>query len=300
MRAHLEGCPACAEDFPACAISSPARADAQIRGQPSPSSSSSVPPLSTDRGCSATTSEPGRASSSRRLISSHCGFSPGRVRCRAKPPRSFSPWRTKTAWPRSSASGQGDPAALLVVAAVPDDHAALVGRALEAVVGDRVVLDLDREALDRWVHRGALGDRPGAHRSVDLEAQVEVVGGGGVLLDDEGAGADAADRELLVALDLDALDLDLGDPRGRRAVARGRRPAPRRPGRGPRRGRARRRPPRCAPSPSRRAGAPRSRVASRKPTPCTVAADDGAATHSRLSRLLASHSSSLPVSSVSS
>ena len=32
------------------------------------------------------------------------------------------------------------------------------------------------------------------------------MGAGGVLLDDERAGADAADRELLVPLDLDALD----------------------------------------------------------------------------------------------
>ena len=52
-------------------------------------------------------SEPGRASSSLRLTSSHCGFAPGRVRWRAKPPRSFSPCRTNTACPRSSASGHG-------------------------------------------------------------------------------------------------------------------------------------------------------------------------------------------------
>ena len=68
--------------------------------------SSSVRPLSTERGCSATMSMPGRASSSRRLTSSHCGFSPARVRWSAKPPRSFSPCSTKTAWPRASASGQ--------------------------------------------------------------------------------------------------------------------------------------------------------------------------------------------------
>ena len=39
-------------------------------------------PLSTDSGRSATMSEPGRASASRRLISSHCGLVPGRVRLR--------------------------------------------------------------------------------------------------------------------------------------------------------------------------------------------------------------------------
>ena len=40
--------------------------------------------------------------------------------------------------------GPGDAAALLVGAAVPDDHAAVAERALEVVVGDRVVLDLRR------------------------------------------------------------------------------------------------------------------------------------------------------------
>ena len=67
--------------------------------------SSSVRPLMTEPGCSATTSEPGCACSSRRLISSHCALAPGRVRCSAKPPRSFSPCSTNTAWPRASASG---------------------------------------------------------------------------------------------------------------------------------------------------------------------------------------------------
>ena len=37
-----------------------------------------------------------------------------------------------------------------------------------------------------------------------------MVSRGGVLLDDEDAGADAADRELLVAFDLGRLDLDAG------------------------------------------------------------------------------------------
>jgi hypothetical protein len=45
-----------------------------------------------------------------------------------------------------------------------------------------------------------------------------VAGGGRVLLDDEGAGADAADRELLVALRLDLLALDALDPGGRRPL----------------------------------------------------------------------------------
>ena len=86
----------------------------------------------TDSGRSVTMSEPGRASSSRRLIKSHCGLAPGRVRWSAKPPCSFSPCRTKTAWPRSSASGQAT-VHLLVGAAVPHDHAAVTERALEVV-----------------------------------------------------------------------------------------------------------------------------------------------------------------------
>ena len=45
-----------------------------------------------------------------------------------------------------------------------------------------------------------------------------MVGGGGVLLDDEDAGADAADRELLVPLGLLRLDLDAGDPGARRPL----------------------------------------------------------------------------------
>ena len=55
---------------------------------------------------------------------------------------------------------------------------------------------------------------------VDLQAQIEVVGGRRVLLDDEGAGADATDGELLVALDLDRLDLHLGNLCQRRAPRR--------------------------------------------------------------------------------
>ena len=44
--------------------------------------------------------------------------------------------------------------------------------------------------------------------AVDLEPQVEVPRRGRVLLDDEPPGADAADRELLVSLDLRRLDVD--------------------------------------------------------------------------------------------
>src|SRR4051812_26887792 len=98
-------------------------------------------------------------------------------------------------------------ATLLVATPVPDDHPAAADLALETVVGERVVLDLDREPLDGRIHRRPLGHCPGAHLAADLEPQVEVMRGGSMLLDDEDAGADPADRELLVALDLDGLDI---------------------------------------------------------------------------------------------
>ena len=86
-------------------------------------------------------------------------------------------------------------------AAVPDDHAAVAERALEVVVAEPVVLDLDRQALGGGVERRALGHRPRAHHAVDLEAHVVVMGGRLMLLHHEHPGAHAADRELLVALD---------------------------------------------------------------------------------------------------
>ena len=228
-----------------------------------------VLPLRTEAGDSATTSEPGSASSSLRLISSHCGFSPGRVRCRAKPPLQLLAVEDEDRVAALQRLRPGNPAALLVAAPVPDDHAAASDPALELVVGDLVVLDLDREAFDRRVHRRALGYRPGAHRPVDLEPEVEVVGGRRVLLDDEDAGADAADRELLVALGLDALDLDRLDPAPPRPLVEERDQLLDRGLRRPRRG-TRTRPSSpfrtqpITPRPSARAT-----VASRKPTPWT-------------------------------
>jgi uncharacterized protein (TIGR02453 family) len=88
-----------ASTLPAAARGRPARARWRS------SSASSVRPLTTDSGRSATTSEPGAAYSSRRLTNSHCGLAPSPVRWRANPPWSFSPRSTNTAWPRSSASG---------------------------------------------------------------------------------------------------------------------------------------------------------------------------------------------------
>jgi hypothetical protein len=65
-----------------------------------------------------------------------------------------------------------------------------------------MVLNLYREALDRWIHRWTLGHRPGAHDAVDLEAHVEVVCGRLMLLHHKNARGHAANRELLVPFDL--------------------------------------------------------------------------------------------------
>ena len=110
--------------------------------------------------------------------------------------------------------GAGNPAALLVFALVPNDRAVPVRRQRPlGHVGIKVVIgDLDRQALDRRVKRWSAWHRPRAHHTVDLESQVVVVRAGLMFGDDEPSGADAADRKLLVALDLDALDLDLGCP----------------------------------------------------------------------------------------
>ena len=173
------------------------------------SSSSSVRPLTTDSGRSAVTSEPGSAASSRRLISSHCAFSPGRVRWSAKPPFSFVPCSTNTACPRVERLGPRDAPALLVAALVPDDRAA--GSARVPSKGSRstswsatsIAIRLTAGSID-----GPFGTAQRAHHAVDLEPQVEVPRRGGVLLDDEPPGADAADRELLVTFDLQLLDVD--------------------------------------------------------------------------------------------
>ncbi len=83
-----------------------------------------------------------------------------------------------------------------VRAGVPHDHGArpvaLADHALEVGVLERVVLDLDREALHARVGRRPLRDGPRAQRPVDLEAEVVVQARGVVLLDDEARRAAAA------------------------------------------------------------------------------------------------------------
>src|SRR5439155_21021190 len=66
------------------------------------------------------------------------------------------------------------------------------------------------QALDGRVHRRPLGHGPRAHHTSDLEAKVEMPASARVLLDDERARADAAKRELLVALDARILHRDAG------------------------------------------------------------------------------------------
>jgi hypothetical protein len=61
-------------------------------------------------------------------------------------------------------------------AAIPDhDRAGAITlryRALELVVVDRMVLDLDREALLGWIKAGPAGYRPALHDPVELEPQI--------------------------------------------------------------------------------------------------------------------------------
>src|SRR5579872_5082741 len=72
---------------------------------------------------------------------------------------------------------------------IPHDHGpgtvARTDRALEVAVRERVVLDLDSEALLPRVSRRALGHGPRAQHSVHLQAEVVMQGRRGVLLDDE-------------------------------------------------------------------------------------------------------------------
>ena len=75
-------------------------------------------------------------------------------------------------------------------AAVPDDHGAGAvlarrDRALEAGVGERMVLDVDRHLHLRRVERRPLRHRPAEQHAVELEAKVVVQAARPVLLDDE-------------------------------------------------------------------------------------------------------------------
>ena len=78
----------------------------------------------------------------------------------------------------------GDPAP-----AVPQEHRAasvlaLGNRALETAVLERMVLDLDRQALFRRVEARTLGHGPAPQNAFHLEAEVVVQPGGRVLLDE--------------------------------------------------------------------------------------------------------------------
>src|SRR3954447_526092 len=75
-------------------------------------------------------------------------------------------------------------------ASIPDDHRpgavlALRDHALPLEVLERMVLGSHREPLVAGIEGGPLRDRPGGEHAVDLEPQVVVLRGGGVLLDRE-------------------------------------------------------------------------------------------------------------------
>jgi len=89
-------------------------------------------------------------------------------------------------------------------AAIPQHHGAaavLAGRddALEAAILDRVVLDMDRQALDGRIEARPLWHRPALQHAVELEPEVVMRPAGHVLLDHEArlggaAGAPRAGR----------------------------------------------------------------------------------------------------------
>ena len=80
-------------------------------------------------------------------------------------------------------------------------------RALETAVVERVILDLDGQALDGVVARGSLGDGPGFQHTIDLDAEVVVQSRRRVSLDQ------IAQRRALLRLRLGALRLrSVGEP----------------------------------------------------------------------------------------
>ncbi len=166
---------------------------------------------------------PGEAYSSRRLISSHCGDRRPGGSAAARSRRGAS--RRGGRRPRGPAERPRPrhAAALLVGPSVP-------GRSVGML--HPVVRDLERHPLDGGIHRRLLRHRPGPQHAVDLEAQVEVRRARVLVpADDEEPGVHPADRELLMALDLDRLRVDPstsaagGPSAGRRPTARPRRVA---------------------------------------------------------------------------
>ena len=130
-----------------------------------------------------------RANSSVALISSHGSCrSPGRfrIRTRCQWPLSFSPCSSKSRWPFACpcADRVGRPGA-----AIPDHHGAaavlaLRDGALELVVFDRMILDVDREPLLARNKARPARHRPAHHHAVEFEPQVVMQPRRVVLLDD--------------------------------------------------------------------------------------------------------------------
>ena len=78
----------------------------------------------------------------------------------------------------------------LPIAAIPELNGAaailaLGDGALEIAVVERMILDLDRQALVVRVERGAAGDRPGLEDAIEFQPQVVVKPRRIMLLDDE-------------------------------------------------------------------------------------------------------------------
>ena len=127
------------------------------------------------------------------MRSSH-SFSFPDIRASVQRPRSLKPKNSTSSLPRASCSSGSVGLDRAVPAAVPDDDraGAVVAwrdHALEVGVLDRVVLDVDGQALLFRAHRRPLRHRPALEHPVHLEAQVVVEAPRRVLLDDEQSAA---------------------------------------------------------------------------------------------------------------
>lgn len=77
-----------------------------------------------------------------------------------------------------------------VVVAIPDQHGAgaifgLGDHVIEVGIGQGMILGGNCQVLALRIGGGALGHGPGLQNAINVEADIVVQGGGGVLLDDE-------------------------------------------------------------------------------------------------------------------
>ena len=104
-----------------------------------------------------------------------CSFSPASV--------NFSSPLRRAASTSSVPSGIQKPRSHSIT--VPPPYSPLGIVPFEVAIVERVVLDLDSEALVCRIEGWALGHRPGLEHAVVLEAKIVVQAGGGMLLDDK-------------------------------------------------------------------------------------------------------------------